>query len=515
MLARQTEQADGQSASRSTDDGIVPEENEADQTVGNDMSGDGTTPGLPRPGADDGPRGSGVNEPSRLRQVIDLINGTAGVMLAVGALLAALTALTKQGRDIWKACLQVTVQLLRSFPEVIRERARSERALKALNERMNGAPPLSDIMKKYPDRFTTQIELGEAVNRELRENAAKTIVIASGKGGVGKSTLALGLLESYCLRGQTTLIIDFDMHNRGLTSLLQAWEMPVQIEKTSVFKEAERFHKEIFPALQPASESRTDGEAIGHGEHLGLMELMDKFTRFPGGGYKRLHTLPFLLKATTIGGTVVQPKQPLFLPSLLRGEYFLGSEMFAFSSNEVFYFLKFIQFWAAHSDPHVDRIIIDCHGAHDLLMIGAVHAASGLIVAATPEPGAFDGTYDIIAFANLLRSKHYPQLPTVLAVGNCRPWQQSAVEAIRSYATNKQEDSPLDLIVQISSTDDIREITSNYQFGDATSREGRKEFGKVTDSIISHFEQAWDASSKTSPPADPAFPVPESPADSG
>ena len=44
-------------------------------------------------------------------------------------------------------------------------------------------------------------------------------VVASGKGGVGKSLLSLGMAESLSQRGPV-LLVDFDLHNRGLTSML-------------------------------------------------------------------------------------------------------------------------------------------------------------------------------------------------------------------------------------------------------------------------------------------------------
>ena len=52
--------------------------------------------------------------------------------------------------------------------------------------------------------------------KSLHEQAKVTSVV-SGKGGVGKSSIALGLTEFYS-QNENVLLVDFDLHNRGLTS---------------------------------------------------------------------------------------------------------------------------------------------------------------------------------------------------------------------------------------------------------------------------------------------------------
>jgi Mrp family chromosome partitioning ATPase len=47
----------------------------------------------------------------------------------------------------------------------------------------------------------------------------KILTVTSGKGGVGKSTLSLNIARQLSLCGKKTLLVDFDIHNKGVTNL--------------------------------------------------------------------------------------------------------------------------------------------------------------------------------------------------------------------------------------------------------------------------------------------------------
>ncbi len=134
----------------------------------------------------------------------------------------------------------------------------------------------------------------------------------------------------------------------------------------------------------------------------------------------------------------------------------------------MYFFLKCLCYWAANDPNRFSTIILDCHGAHDHFMIGAIHAASAVLVVTTPEPGSFDGTYDLLAFAEVLR-KETPSgsgnFPTVLAINNCLTWQKQSVDAIVRFVGEK---GGLSFIqpVTITSEDAIRSIANSYEFGD-------------------------------------------------
>ena len=49
---------------------------------------------------------------------------------------------------------------------------------------------------------------------------ARKIVLASGKGGVGKSSLTAGIAIELCSMGQNVLVVDFDIGMRRTVSLL-------------------------------------------------------------------------------------------------------------------------------------------------------------------------------------------------------------------------------------------------------------------------------------------------------
>ena len=441
------------------------------------------TPGKTPPEA----AGSVDTEPKALKDWAEAIAAIAGAVVAVAGLLATLT---KSGRRFVRG-------FLRLIADVAREPKREQEALAEFREKFGEAPPLADIMAKYPGRFTAQIKVGGAVSQAI-DDGAKMVVIASGKGGVGKSTLALGLLETWCADGKTTLLVDFDMHNRGLTSLLRSWEYSGH--QTSCFAEAARFDAEMRQPLKEFYEAATKQASEGKpSDGAKLLDLMDTFarTKLPDGAkgpYRSLDVKPMVVGSVDLGdGKVIRGKDPWFLQSLARNEHYLGSEMFAFSSNDTFFFLKFIQYWASHCKMKFDRIILDCHGAQDLMMIGAIHSASGLVIATTPEPGAFDGTYDLLAFANLLRSNKSEHFPTILAVNNCRSWQDKAALAMENFARNNDKGVLIvDDVIRVESDDDVRRVTSKYSLGTAYKK---KRLKQACEKIVAELEKSWSGRS--------------------
>lgn len=335
---------------------------------------------------------------------------------------------------------------------------RARETLEAITAKCKFAPELKDIHWK-DDVFINQIKWTDALAQSVKIGA-RLIVVASGKGGVGKSTLSLGLLEVLS-RYNKTLLVDFDMHNRGLTSLLHEGDAK---KRTNILAEMERFHELYESANLMAS---TGADAASSQVVTSFNTLRHDFAS-PGVA---MHLRPFKGESIAPEGEVapVHPRNGYFMPSSGVGpnDRFLSSKVFRSQFHEVYFFLKCLSYWAGNNPNSFETVILDCHGAHDHFMIGAIHAASALLVVTTPEPGAFDGTYDLLAFAKVLRHLTPGEggdFPTVLAINNSRDWQQSSVTAIREFVKKPE----LDFVetVGIETDDGIRQITNTYEFGD-------------------------------------------------
>src|SRR6266404_3333768 len=113
--------------------------------------------------------------------------------------------------------------------------------------------------------FKKEVKASARIAQELA-GPSKVIVVASGKGGVGKSTVSLGLLEYYNRFG-STLLVDFDMPNRGLTSLLRSKDDDPDL--TNTLSELTRFadmpkFRAMFPDSQIAKGGRTLASSVDH-----------------------------------------------------------------------------------------------------------------------------------------------------------------------------------------------------------------------------------------------------------
>ena len=221
--------------------------------------------------------------------------------------------------------------------------------------------------------------------------------IVSGKGGVGKSTIALGLAEAYS-RTENVLLVDFDLHNRGLTSKYRG----LRLGQSSVLSELTRFrstilgknelHRDAAGALQL---SKITPESF-HG-------LRREFS-YSGNAYRRSPITLLQLYQDTVnekedwhGG--VRPKNCYFLPSRLPNSGFLGSGESRLDAAEIALFLTFLSHHVRASDRAITRVILDCHGAHDMFMVGAILAADQLVITSKPEESAFEGTIELVRFA--------------------------------------------------------------------------------------------------------------------
>jgi MinD-like ATPase involved in chromosome partitioning or flagellar assembly len=290
----------------------------------------------------------------------------------------------------------------------------------------------------------------------------RIIVVASGKGGVGKSLLSLGLLEHYAER-KNTLLVDFDLHNHGLTSLLAPDSTHVgnlgdphtflKSATTSVYAELERFRISLGDKIAPTGS--LDGTDKAYDEFK--CEFFEK---------KRGKPRPF--QVASFAPTQFLPDEfasrAFFLPSLRQGEYFLGSDVSKLQDRHILYFLKTLAWWASQDTTlAVNRIIIDCHGAHDLFTLGAILSATDLVTVTTPDAAAFEGTFDLLAFIAKVRQKAEFLDSSVMVLNFFRDTEKTVLERYKALYLGRKG-WPSD-VVTVQQSENIRRLSRSYRFG--------------------------------------------------
>jgi cellulose biosynthesis protein BcsQ/uncharacterized protein YjbI with pentapeptide repeats len=173
----------------------------------------------------------------------------------------------------------------------------------------------------------------------------KILAITSGKGGVGKTTVTLNIARQLSLAGLRTLIIDFDIHNKGTTCLF--------MDKVS--------HSEVQSILGVMRTCSRCEEGTGRSawENFGILDL----------GYDG----------------------KLFLVPAARPDEMVEWETFVCDTQTIVNYLgAFVRTVAqAHE---IDAVLIDCYGGVDTLTISAAGIANDLIIINEPDVITFAGT---------------------------------------------------------------------------------------------------------------------------
>src|SRR5439155_8307227 len=123
----------------------------------------------------------------------------------------------------------------------------------------------------------------------------------------------LAMMEKYCAKTSRTMLVDFDMHNRGLTSLLDAWKLSND-RTTSCFQEMIRFWRNAKGKLETTPALMTGNSPTTTHDRKKLTELMDEFAR-EGQAWRPLNALQLLASPTAIRGQNVPHDKAWFLPS--------------------------------------------------------------------------------------------------------------------------------------------------------------------------------------------------------
>ncbi len=88
------------------------------------------------------------------------------------------------------------------------------------NDRSHGAVPLA------PQR-RTRLTLSPELTAKDQRTRLRTILVVSGKGGVGKSTVSVNLAAALAARGYATALVDADIYGASVPRMLNAFEKPL------------------------------------------------------------------------------------------------------------------------------------------------------------------------------------------------------------------------------------------------------------------------------------------------
>lgn len=191
----------------------------------------------------------------------------------------------------------------------------------------------------------------------------KILAVSSGKGGVGKTTVTLNLARQLSLAGFRTLLIDFDIHNKGATCLFMD-----KVEQSEVHS--------VMSIMGVCCTTDCDLTRA----------FTEKFSILDLGYDDKLYMIP-----------AARPDEMVEWKKFVCETHII-----------VDFFRAFIQTLA--EEHHIDVVLIDCYGGVDTLTISAAGVADDFIIINEP---------DVITFAGTLLL--YKQLETTYGAAERKP----------------------------------------------------------------------------------------------
>jgi flagellar biosynthesis protein FlhG len=177
----------------------------------------------------------------------------------------------------------------------------------------------------------------------------KILAVTSGKGGVGKSTFSLNIARQLSLSGRKTLLVDFDIHNKGITSLFlsKIGEKVSGIQPTSI--------TDLVLSSEDFSVNYKDDSLLS----LGLIRIT------PDG-------------------------MLLFIPASLPKQMIQWTRFHGENSQIISYFSSLFKSLAKLHN--IECIVIDCYGGIDSMTVAAAGIADDTIIVNEPDLITFTGT---------------------------------------------------------------------------------------------------------------------------